>query len=172
VINHCASLCTLTPEQIRGIFGDARYIMTLRDPRATFTSTERNSQKRAAAKGRTMPPADRRGVEQFCTTWRRSVETYYLEPKRAICLRFEDLVREPRKAMEQLASAMEIPFHETLLSPEQLGNAVNANTTFTRKSGIDPVAADSWREHLDPTWQRLIEDRLGDIMENVGYTLD
>ena len=84
----------------------------------------------------------------------------------------EDLVREPRKTMEQLVSAMEIPFHETLLSPERLGNTIIANTSFTRKPGIDPLAADSWREHLDPTWQKTIEDRLGDIMEHVGYTLD
>jgi hypothetical protein len=67
---------------------------------------------------------------------------------------------------------MEIPFHETLLSPERLGDTVIANTSFTRKPGIDSSAADSWREHLDPTWRQMIEDRLGDIMEHVGYTLD
>ncbi len=172
VINHSASLCTLPPEQLRDIFGDARYIMTMRDPRATFASTERGIQKKAAAKGRPKPEFDPRRLEQFCDDWRWSAKTYYLEPNRAICLHFEDLVREPRKTMEQLANAMEIPFLETLLSPERLGDTISANSSFTRTPGIDPLAADSWREHLNPTWQQTIEDRLGDIIERVGYTLD
>ncbi len=172
VVNHSAHLCTLPPEQLRDIFGEARYIMTLRDPRATFASTERGIQKKAERKGRDKPDFDPRRLERFCNDWRWSTENYYLEPNRAICMRFEDLVREPRKTMEQLATAMEISFQETLLSPERLGNSMNANSSFSRKPGIDPAAADSWREHLDPTWKQMIEDRLGDIMEQVGYTLD
>jgi hypothetical protein len=49
---------------------------------------------------------------------------------------------------------------------------MNANSSFSRKPGIDPSAADSWRGHLDPTWKQMIEDQLSNIMEQVGYTLD
>jgi hypothetical protein len=173
VVNHCGNLSVLSPEQLRTIFGEARYIMTIRDPRAAFASTERKDQRRLDERGRVGEVAyDRIGVEAYCDMWRRAVETYYLGTNRGIGLRFEDLVREPKKMMVELASAMDISFDDVLLTPTRIGEEKTANSSFARSAGIDPGAADSWRAHLSPQWRRVIEDRLGDVMERVGYRTD
>ncbi len=173
VINHCANLCTLNPKQLRTIFGKARYIMTVRDPRASFASTERKDQKKLDTRGKIGAVAyDRTDVEAYCNLWRKAVETYYFGSNQGLCLRFEDLVREPAKAMNQLAAAMNISFDDVLLTPLRIGEAWVSNSSFARTSGIDSNAADKWRTHLSPEWRHLIEDRLGDIMERLGYEID
>ena len=40
LVNHCARLCILAPWQIQRIFGDHRMIVSVRDPRAVFSSLE------------------------------------------------------------------------------------------------------------------------------------
>lgn len=173
VVNHSANLCLLSVEQLRTLFGDTRYIMAVRDPRASFASAERKDQKLLDSKGRGGEVAyDRAGVEDYCDRWRWSVETYYLDAQSTIGLRFEDLVREPEKTMRSLAAFMNIPFDDALLTPMRIGEDRPANSSFGRTSGIDPGAADSWRAHLAPEWRGLIEDRLGDLMEQLGYRIE
>jgi hypothetical protein len=173
VVNHCANLCLLSSRQIEAIFGEARRIMTVRDPRATFASTERKDQQKNLSKGRTGEAAYRRAdVEAFCDQWRRAVETYFLHDRDAIHLRFEDLVSDPRPVMTRLAAEMEIPFDEILLTPTSITAPVAANTSFSRRAGIDPGAASSWEKNLSQERCRLIEARLGDIMKRVGYEID
>jgi len=173
VVNHCANLCLLTPRQLEAIFGETRTIITTRDPRAAFVSTVRKARIKAKSRGQASEPTTARAdVEAFCSSWRNAMERYYLGDRGAIALRFEDLVSEPRKTVEDLAGAMGIGFEATLLEPTNVGRPIGANTSFSRRAGIDAAAATSWREHLKPEWQNLIEDRLGDTMSRLGYAID
>ncbi|MCK4507410.1 MAG: sulfotransferase [Desulfuromonadales bacterium] len=174
VVNHCADLCLLRPEQLHTMFGEARYIMILRDPRAAFASTELKDQKSLKAKGKIDAVAfDHAGVVAYCDRWRRAVEKYYLGSHRDICLRFEDLVCDTEKTMGELVSSMGIPYDDTLLTPLRNGEIQQSNSSFAPVSnGIDSSVINTWRAHLAPEWRHLIEDQLGDIMEQVGYRID
>ena len=87
----------------------------------------------------------------------------------SLSLRFEDLVRDPHDVMRWLCSEIDVDFDPVLLEPTLGGEPVAANTSFERSSGIDAAAADSWRSHLSTSAGKEIEDRLGPLMQRLGY---
>jgi hypothetical protein len=159
LVNHCARLCILAPWQIRRIFGEHRLIVSVRDPRAVFSSLEH---KRNQDYDETIIPA-------FCEEWKRSVERYHLGDTAAISFRFEDLLTDPERVMRSLAADLGIAFDETLLDPTRLGEPAKANSSFSRSTGIDPSAIDSWKSGLDDRPRREIEERLGPLMRRLDY---
>ncbi len=159
LVNHCARLCILAPWQIRRIFGDHRLVVSVRDPRAVFSSLEH---KRNQSYDETIIPA-------FCNEWKQSVERYHLGDARAISFLFEDLLSDPERVMRSLAAELDISFDEALLDPTRLGEPAKANTSFLRSTGIDPSAVDSWKARLDERPRREIEERLGPLMRRLGY---
>jgi hypothetical protein len=160
LVNHCADLCTLAPWQLRRIFGSYRMILSVRDPRAVFWSMLHLEHGRFSE----------RSLPTFCADWERSVKRYYLGDPSVLSLRFEDLVAEPKATMESLSQGLGIPFSDVLLEPTRQERAAEANTSFERKRGIDPTAADSWRSRLDARIRDRIENRLGPLMQRLGYT--
>ena len=56
------------------------------------------------------------------------------------------------------------------MKPTRQERASEANTSFERKRGIDPTAADAWRSRLDARIRDRIESRLGPVMQRLGYT--
>lgn len=159
LVNHCARLCILAPWQIRRIFGEHRSIVSIRDPRAVFSSLEN---KRNQTYDETIIP-------EFCSEWKGSVERYHFGDARTISFRFEDLVSDPETVMRSLAADLGIAFDESLLDPTRLGEPAKANTSFSRSTGIDPSAVDSWKDRLDDRPRREIEERLGPLMRRLGY---
>lgn len=159
LVNHCARLCILTPWQIRRIFGDHRLIVSIRDPRAVFASLEHKRNQ----------DYDETIIPEFCSEWARSVERYHLGDSAAITFRFEDLLSDPERVMRSLAADLGIAFDEGLLQPTRLGEPAKANTSFSRGTGIDPSAADSWKAGLNERPRREIEERLGPLMRRLGY---
>jgi len=159
LVNHCANLCVLSPWQLWRTFGDHRLILSVRDPRAVFCSLERHRPARFTE--RTIPA--------FCRAWARSVQRYHLGDASVVSFRFEDLVSDPEKVMRSVCRDVGIAFDEVLLSPTHLGRPAKANTSFSRKDGIDPSAVDSWRSHLGDRARRTIEARLRPLLQRLGY---
>jgi hypothetical protein len=159
LINHCADLCTLAPWQLRRIFGSYRMILPVRDPRAVFCSMLHLEHGRFSE----------RSLPTFCRNWERSVKRYYLGDPSVHSLRYEDLVTEPKATMESLSQSLRIEFSTVLLEPSRGERPTEANTSFERKSGIDPAAASSWRSRLDARVREEIESRLGPLMQRLGY---
>ena len=160
LVNHCADLCILAPWQLRRIFGSYRMILSVRDPRAVFSSMLHLEHGRFSE----------RSLPTFCANWERSVKRYHLGDPSVLSFRFEDLVAEPKATMESLSQGLGIPFSDVLLEPTRQERASEANTSFERKRGIDPTAADSWRSRLDARIRDRIENRLGPLMQRLGYT--
>jgi len=160
LINHCADLCTLAPWQLRRIFGSHRMILPVRDPRAVFCSMLHLEHGRFSE----------RSLPTFCTNWERSVKRYYLGDPCVLSLRYEDLLAEPKATMESLSQGLGISFSEVLLEPTRQERATEANSSFERRLGIDPTGVDSWRSRLDARIRGKIENRLGPVMQRLGYT--
>lgn len=160
LVDHCAGLCLLPAWQLRRIFGEHRMVLSIRDPRAAFCSLEHHRPGRISE----------RSVPSFCRDWERSVRRHHRGDPSVIALRFEDLVSDPEKAMRSLCCSLGIAFDRALLQPTYLGVPAEANTSFSRKDGIDPSAIDSWRHHLGTSARRKIEELLGPLMERLGYT--
>jgi len=159
LVNHCADLCTLAPWRLRRIFGRYRMILGVRDPRAVFCSMIHLKTGRFSE----------RSLPAFCANWEKSVKRYYLGDPSVLSFRFEDLLVEPKATMEALAQGLGIPFSDVLLTPTRQQREVKANSSFERTAGIDPSRMDTWRSRLDARIRGEIENRLGGVMQRLGY---
>jgi amino acid adenylation domain-containing protein/FkbM family methyltransferase len=97
--------------------------------------------------------------------------------ERSIQLRFEDLVRDPRREMERLAAFLGVGFHPGLLDPyddpaRRMTDGAHAlskmvgDVKFHEHRKVDPEVADAWRREAgedplgEPTWR---------LAESLGY---
>jgi hypothetical protein len=155
-------------------FPDARVVHMLRDPRAIYVSDRYRRQNR----------------DRWPYTWIRRVplllESYLLlltvvtwpralrqhrrlakaHPGRYTMVRFEDVVRKPGETLpplfEFLGVAMPASISTDVAVPQKHGMR-------SSDEGIDPRAADRWRERIKPTARRFIEFFLRAPMRRHGY---
>jgi hypothetical protein len=155
-------------------FPRARVIHMLRDPRAIYVSDRYRRQNR----------------DRWPYTWIRRVplllESYLLlltvvtwpralrqhrrlakaYPGRYVMIRFEDVVRKPAETLpplfEFLGVAMPASISTDVTVPQQHGMR-------SSDEGIDPKAADRWRERIQPAARKFIELFLRGPMRRHGY---
>jgi hypothetical protein len=184
VVNHCGSLCRFSREQVDAVFGKGTHLLTIRDPRAVFTSMEGLLDRKFSREGDEKVSAStfERHVKklqatdavsgylrEFCDDYRRMVRGY-AACRDVLRIRFEDLVTSPESTMRQIASQLMIEWQETLLEPTQLGASHRANSSFARQgAAIHDRAATDWAQRIDPSVCRYIEGALADEMAALGY---
>ena len=97
-----------------------------------------------------------------------------LGPDRAMRLRYEDFVADPRAALERIGSLIELDFTEVAEAASS-GRAMRAGHNVggnrTKKSGYITLRADAqeWRTALSPTERRLSWALMGWLMHRYGY---
>ena len=181
VVNHCGSLCRFTPDEVDRVFGSGQHLLTIRDPRAVFSSMdgllelkvqkgelsgsalERHHQKRDTVDGATGY------LREFCEDY-RSMFTRYATAGEVIRMRFEDLVTDPQASMKHLAERLAIRWEPGLLTPSQLGVPHTANSSFGRHGAtVHQQAASDWVGRIAPRTREYIERELADEMAALGY---
>ncbi|MGH9721680.1 MAG: sulfotransferase [Bryobacteraceae bacterium] len=185
-VNHCGSLCRFTRDQLDAVFGSGRHLLTIRDPRAVFSSMQgllyRKFTLKRVLKGKIRAGVLERHIQkletvnsasgylrEFCEDYRTMVARYAACPD-VIRIRFEDLVRSPEATMRGLATRLAIRWDSTLLAPTELGIAHSPNSSFARRgSGIHARAADDWAGRMAPSVCRYIEEALAEEMAALGY---
>jgi hypothetical protein len=186
VVNHCGSLCRFARDQVDAVFGKGKHLLTIRDPRAVFTSMEglldRKFTREQGSNGTVSPSALERHVKkrattnavsgylrEFCNDYRNMVAGY-ASSRDVLRIRFEDLVTAPESTMRRIASELAIQWDATLLEPTQLGTSHRANSSFARRgAAIHDRAARDWAQRIDPSVCRYIEGTLADEMAALGY---
>jgi hypothetical protein len=184
VVNHCGSLCRFSREQVDAVFGKGTHLLTIRDPRAVFTSMEglldrkfsreRDEKVSASTFDRHLKKLQATDavsgyLREFCDDYRRMVRGY-AACRDVLRIRFEDLVISAESTMRQIASQLTIEWQETLLEPTQLGASHRANSSFARQgAAIHDRAATDWAQRIDPSVCRYIEEALADEMAALGY---
>ena len=186
VVNHCGSLCRFTRAQLDGVYGQGTHLLTIRDPRAVFTSMQglldlkfslERIQSGAVSPSRlerhlkNLEPIDSASgyLREFCEDYRNMVANYAACPD-VISIRFEDLVTSPEITMRRLAQRMGIRWDATLLEPTQLGRSHSANSSFDRPGAtIHEGAASDWVERIAPATKQYIEATLATEMAALGY---
>jgi hypothetical protein len=186
VVNHCGSLCRFTRDQVDGVYGKGTHVLTIRDPRAVFSSMQGLLSLKFTSdrlqKGVVSPSRLERHLKkletidaasgylrEFCEDYRSMVANYAACPD-VIRLRFEDLVTSPEATMRSLAQRLGIRWETTLLEPTQLGGAHSPNSSFDRQgAAIHSGAAADWVGRIEPATRRYIEDTLATEMAALGY---
>src|SRR5215204_854197 len=97
-----------------------------------------------------------------------------LGPKRTMRLRYEDLVADPKTALERIGSLIELDLTDVAEAassgkPMHAGHNIGGNKT--KKSGSITLRPDAkeWKSALSPTEQRLSWMFMGWLMRRYGY---
>lgn len=150
-----------------------RIIHMLRDPRAIYVSDLRRRRKVPGSvpyRVLNHVPGGMAAVllVQTTLTWLESVALLRANRRRHagryLVVRFEDLVTDPRAAVERICRFAGIPFEEAMLD-----RVVESHGQALGSSGFDVAAADRWRAQLSPVarwWFRLW---LGGRIRGAGY---
>ena len=186
VVNHCGSLSRFRRDQLDAVYGTGRHLLTIRDPRAVFSSMQgllyRKFTLKRVLKGKISAAVLERHIQnletydgvsgylrEFCENYRTMVAHYAVCPD-VIRIRFEDLVKSPEPAMRRLATHAGIRWDTALLTPTELGVDHAPNSSFARSgSSIHARAADDWVGRLAPPTYRYIEKTLAQEMAALGY---
>lgn len=158
-------------------FPEARVIHTFRDPRAIYVSVRRKeSPKLLTQTGllarRLGPLFELYAMTNAVFSWRRMIALnarYQAAfPDRYLLVRFEDLIGDPRGAVQQICAFLAIPFSEKML--EQ----VVVNSSYLPRGsigevGFDRNALDRWRDHLSPFARWWFARLCGRHLAEFGY---
>ena len=147
-------------------FPNARFIASLRDPRAVVSS------ELGAVWGA-------RSVDQIGRRWRRVIEAHRqlersMSPNRYTMLRYEDLVTDPEPTLRRLCAFLGEDFDPSMLRyyerPEsELGFDPSESWKWNTLRPLDAGRLEAWRESLSPTQVALIERAAGEHLEGLGY---
>lgn len=136
-------------DRLLELWPDARFVHLVRDPRDVAQSTVKMGW---AGNGFV-------GVERWL-----EAEALWLEleprlpPGRAVSLRYEELVRDPRGTLTALCRFIGLEFDEAMLRyPEDSSYAP-----------VDPSLAEQWRRS-EPSHVQQVEARVGPLLEPRGY---
>ena len=93
-------------------------------------------------------------------------------PEVLIPLRFEDLVSQPSKEMEDLMGKLNIPWSESLRKPTRLGEPYAGNSHDGMKfSAVSKANMGRWRSRITDHEACVIEAWMRHVMEQWGYEL-
>ncbi|HET6380053.1 MAG TPA: sulfotransferase [candidate division Zixibacteria bacterium] len=163
-------------------FPDARFIHTVRDPRAIFASQlARLRQGRWGPKARVpwlpgalvdplLAPFEAvRTRRAWLDAVRLDGEYRRLLGDRYLLVRFEDLVTNPDGELRRVFAFLELPFEPRVLAEVDV---VGSSFAASRHAGegIDPAAAHRWRSRVRAPWRTWFALTLRGELGHFGYT--
>lgn len=168
-------------ETFAGWFPEARFIHTIRDPRAVYASRLRRAQQgRWGLKAR-FPQVPDQLVDPLlpaieasyaAVSWRRAarLDARYrrLLGRRYMLVRFEDLVSDPEATLRRACDFVGLEFSPTVLIEADI---VGSSFEPLRHagSGFDPLVADRWRSQVSPILAILIAAATAPGFRRLGY---
>ncbi len=155
----CLSIADSLP-QLAMIFPNARFIHLVRDGRAVAKSIR-----------------DRAYSDLYISMneWKREIVRAkilreMLDEDKFMEIRYEDILRNPKDSFEGICDFLNIPFEPTML--EIAGaEATNTKNAYVKKH-IDTDNVEKWRKGLSKKEIYKLEHIAGDILKDLGYTVD
>ena len=148
------------------LFPRAKFIASLRDPRAVVSS------ELAAEWGA-------RSVDQIARRWRRVVERHHelektLSSERYMMLRYEDLVTAPEASLRRVCGFLGETFEDAMLRfyerpAAEIGFDPSESWKLATLKPLDPGRLDAWREALSSQQIDLVECAAGRELSALGY---
>jgi len=104
------------------------------------------------------------GIQSLC--WNKK----HFGEQRYRVLRFEDLVNDPTKTMQEISAWLGISWAESLVVPTRNGEPFLGNSHDGKKfSGVSAENVGKWKERISPEAAGVLEHVLGEEMKMNGY---
>ena len=149
-------------------FPDARFIHVVRHPAAIVAAQKRKQ----PLKGRTFRLRDEiQGAGEMMSHAARNRRRYGESVYRVI--RYEDLIRDTRGTMQEIAEWLGIPFEECLLRPTVYGLPAGSNTAYADRAPdpgtVGQASGKFWEEVLSAAEVRVVTYTLRAELNEHGY---
>ena len=163
---------TIYADKIYRVYPKALYIHIIRDPRDVA-----NSYVKAARKNRFMELTT---VEKAASFWKASVGTVEKLKKRnksikIIEIKYEDLVSEPVRMLQDVSAFLNIPFKQEMLDfwkrTSELGDVKYYEHHANLSSPLNTGSIGKWKEELSERDCRQIKNIVGSLAGAYGYDL-
>jgi hypothetical protein len=142
---------------------DVRALYILRDPRDNFTSYARLWEKRKTQ----LSPI------RFMAYWTDSLRAWQCSRVPAaskLLIRYDDLVGEPQRTMQQVVDFLDIEWSDRLVAPTRNGNPWTGNSMYGRDfSGISTDSMGKYKTELPDAQRLFIEAWLSKLMGRFGW---
>lgn len=156
-------------------FPDARVIHMLRDPRAVYVSDRYRRQTRDRFPYNLMKRVplllESYLLVLYSISWRRALGTHSRllkkHPGKYMLVRFEDVVKKPNETLPGVFSFLGVAMPASVESDVEVPQRHGMRSSG---EGIDPQAADRWRERIRRPARRFLELTLRGPMRRYGYT--
>lgn len=158
----------LAPELVT-LFPQAKFIYLVRDARDVALSWKKS-------------PGHPGGVKEAAQMWRheQSDSLYFLslvyQTEKALVVRYENLVANPRQEIERICRHVETAFDENMLKFYEGKEAqTSADAAVGWKNLVQPILSDNtakYKKELSRREQRQIESIAGVPLTQLGYALD
>jgi hypothetical protein len=148
------------------LFPEAKLIQIIRDPRAVFASVKNRIMSQYGSHTK---------AHRLVRSWNRSareIPQLLQDPFRFLVVRYEDLVRTPRKVLETICRFGGFDFSENMLEPTRAGNGWQGNSAFHKTfSGISTASLDQWKDTLteEEVWWVEMHCRKGMKLANYSF---
>lgn len=147
---------------LQAMFPDAVFIHIIRNPYANLVSIRKyKSSQRFPWLGHSY-----RALYNSC---------YYLYRNRRLMnnyhvIRYEDLVEQPKAAVEFLCCSVDLACTDSMLRPSYLGKPWGGNSTSRERfDGISSARVNAWKSEITPLEVELINRYLGHVVDDFGY---
>lgn len=175
--------CEQTPRYIfyanalLDIYPDARIVHLVRDPRAVMASQKMRWRRRQLSpEGARVPLYDALRVwvnyhpYTVARLWTRATGAALAlaNHPRVTLVGFEDLLRQPEKAIRRLCGELEIEYDAGMLDVAQV-NSSHSPTVGGSRAGLRVEAINKWRDVLTPAEVQIVDRACAPLMERFGY---
>jgi len=173
--------CDQTPRnvfyigEILQLYPEARIINMIRDPRDVLLS-QKGKWKRRTLGAKNIPRKEvfRSWINYhpilISKLWNASIRSAedFAEDKRVYTVRFEYLLANPEKIVQNICDFLNISFEKSLLEVPQIGSSSSADQP--EQKGINPDRAGNWQKGgLNPNEIFLCQKITAVLMERNGY---
>lgn len=175
IVDKCPHLSIDVPLMRRTLewFPNARFLWIVRHPGSVIRSFGNMPMSEVMFQGY------EHGVEDYWVEANSKTRQFLssLPFDRWAMIRYEDLVRDPRREMERACAALAVPFDEATLKPYEgermregpKGARAIGDPNFTAHSEIDPAMAEKWLDGFDA---RSLSEPARALAAELGYELD
>jgi hypothetical protein len=159
------------------IFPAARFVHVLRDGRDVACSL-RTHPRHKVVDGKLVPTGIRRPIAGCARRWVRDIEgsrRWWGDP-RFHAVRYEDLVREPRPALERLMAFLGEDWDEAMLGHAAADSPFRDAKSFAQNpealGAVNTAALGRWQRDLDARDRRTFKRIAGPLLVELGYAPD
>ncbi len=158
-------------------FPEARFVHVLRDGRDVACSLRTHPRHRVVD-GKLVPTGIRRPIAGCARRWVRDIESsrrWWGDP-RFMTVRYEDLVRDPRPALERLMAFVGEDWDEAMLEHAEAGSPFRDETRFAQNpealGAVNTASLSRWQRDLDDRDRRIVKRIAGPLLIELGYAKD